>query len=159
MAKAKCPCCGSEVQKYGKAPAGGQRWHCLACGATSANAADSAAKPPGALPAWPLSGASQSEMPGEERSFRRKTSGVWGIRPMPPAVEERHRVVYMDGLRMGRAAVPLAARADGFVIGCRPSALQGLGGRGRSACPAIGSAPTSVQRRAALRVDKIRDCA
>lgn len=144
MAKAKCPCCGSEVQKYGKAPAGGQRWHCLACGATSANAADSAAKPPGALPAWPLSGASQSEMPGEERSFRKKTSGFWGIRPMPPAVEERHRVVYMDGLRIGCAAVLLIACADGFVIGRRPSALQGLGGRARSACPAIESAPISA---------------
>ena len=53
-----------------------------------------------------------------------------------------------DGLRMGRAAVPLAARADGFVIGCRLSTLQGLGGLFRMsrnrACADIGSTAGSA---------------
>ena len=77
MAKVKCPYCGSRVQKYGKTSAGRQRWHCLACGATFVNTIDNAAKLLEAFLAWLLSGTTQSEMPGEGRSFRRKTSRFW----------------------------------------------------------------------------------
>ena len=117
MAKVKCPYCGSRVQKYGKTSAGRQRWHCLACGATFVNTIDNAAKLLEAFLAWLLSGTTQSEMPGEGRSFRRKTSRFWEMWPMPPVVEERHRVVYVDGIYLTRKIVVLIACTDEHVLG------------------------------------------
>lgn len=105
MAKIKRPYCGGGARKYGKTSAGRQRWHRPACGATFVDAIDSAAKLPEAFLAWPLSGATQSEMPGEGRSFRRKASSFWEIWPMPPVVEERRRAVFVDGIYLARKIV------------------------------------------------------
>lgn len=56
-------------------------------------------------------------MTGGERTFRRKTAAFWGVRPMPPEVEAPRRVVYVDGIHLGRKAVVLIASDDEHVLG------------------------------------------
>lgn len=117
MPKIKCPYCGGGVQKYGKTSAGRQRWHCLSCGATFVNAIDNAAKLLAAFLAWLLGGSTQRGMPGGGRTFRRKTSRFWEIWPMPPVVEEQHRVVFVDGIYLARRIVVLIACSEEHVLG------------------------------------------
>ena len=54
----------------------------------------------------------QLDMPGQGRTFRRKTSRFWGIWPMPEAVDEIHRVVFVDGIWIARDLVVLIACSE-----------------------------------------------
>lgn len=56
-------------------------------------------------------------MPGAGRNFRRKTARFWGLWPLPPLIDEIHRVIYLDGIYLGRRAVVLIARSDDYVLG------------------------------------------
>lgn len=56
-------------------------------------------------------------MPGGGRTFRRKCARFWEIWPMPPKVEAPRRVVYVDGVHLGRKAVVLIASDDERVLG------------------------------------------
>lgn len=53
---------------------------------------------------WLFGKESQLDMPGEGRTFRRKTAKFWDIWPMPPKVEEMKDVLYLDGIYLGRKA-------------------------------------------------------
>ena len=66
---------------------------------------------------WLLGGGTQLGMPGQGRTFRRKTSRFWEIWPMPPVVEERHRVVFVDGIYLTRKIVVLIACTEQHVLG------------------------------------------
>lgn len=55
-------------------------------------------------------------MPGEGRTFRRQTEKFWKIWPIPDVVDEVHRVVYVDGIYLGRDAVVLIARSDEHIL-------------------------------------------
>lgn len=46
-------------------------------------------------------------MPGEGRTFRRKTARFWDIWPMPPKIEETKDVLFLDGIYLGRKACVL----------------------------------------------------
>lgn len=166
-AKAKCPYCGSKVQRYGKTAAGRQRWHCPECGATFADAIGSAAKPPGAFLAWLLPGATQPGMPGEGRSSRRRTSRLWGLRPMPPAIEGRRRVVHVDGIRPTRkTAAPIACadeRAPGRRLAGSENSKAHRALMGRIAPPEVaatdGGGGFEEARRAEWPDAEVRRCA
>ena len=56
-------------------------------------------------------------MPGQGRGFRKRTARFWDIWPMPPLIDEIHRVVYVDGIHLGRRAVVLIACSDEYVLG------------------------------------------
>ena len=65
---------------------------------------------------WLMSKGSQRDMPGQGRSFRRRTAGFWELWPMPVADGERHRVLYVDGIWLARDLVVLICRSDERVV-------------------------------------------
>ena len=56
-------------------------------------------------------------MPGEGRSFRRHTSRFWELWPLPPKIESKRDVLYVDGIYLGRKACVLICCDDEFVLG------------------------------------------
>lgn len=112
-----CPLCGSKMKRNGKTSAGRTRWRCTSCGSSSVRRIDSAAKRLDAFLGWLLSRGRQADMPGGGRTFRRRTARFWGIWPMPPKVEAPRRVVYVDGIHLGRRAVVLIASDDEHALG------------------------------------------
>lgn len=59
----------------------------------------------------------QSTMPGEGRTFRRKTAKFWDIWPMPPKIEESKDVLFLDGIYLGRKACVLICCDKKNVLG------------------------------------------
>lgn len=112
-----CPLCGREMKRNGKTSSGRQRWRCKGCGASSCKHVDNTAKLLSSFLDWLFSKKTQSEMSGGGRTFRRKTSRFWRIWAMPPKIEERHRVVYLDGIYLARKLCVLIACTDEHVIG------------------------------------------
>lgn len=78
---------------------------------------DNSAKLLEAFLGWLLTRRRQSDMPGGGRTFRRKTARFWAVWPMPPKVEGARRVVYLDGIHLGRKAVVLIASDDDHALG------------------------------------------
>lgn len=96
--------------------AGTQRWRCLECGASQTHTNDVTSRDLDAFLKWLLSKGRQTDMPGGGRSFRRRVEPFWKIWPTPEFVDEIHRVVYIDGIYLGREAVILIARSDDYVL-------------------------------------------
>lgn len=116
MESKKCQACGAPMKRNGKTRSGRQRWRCRSCGSSSSHRHDSAAKDLGSFVRWLLSKDSQLDMPGQGRTFRRRTSRFWDIWPMPEVVDEVHRVVHLDGIWLGRDAVVLIACSEEHVL-------------------------------------------
>ena len=112
-----CGVCGRKMVKNGTTKAGSTRYRCMGCGASSVRRIDNAAKLLASFLSWLLSRRRQRDMPGKGRTFRRKTRRFWQIWPMPPKIERPRRVVYVDGLHLGRKAVVLIASDDEHVLG------------------------------------------
>lgn len=55
-------------------------------------------------------------MPGQGRTFRRRTSKFWALWPQPPITGELHRVIYVDGIYLARNLVVLIASTDEYVV-------------------------------------------
>lgn len=117
MSAPKCPICKQEMKKHGKTSAGKQRWRCKKCSLTKINKINSDAKQLEEFLSWLLSKQRQLDMPGEGRWFRKRTAKFWSIWPLPPLIDEIHRVVYVDGIHLGRNAVVLIACSDEYVLG------------------------------------------
>ena len=117
MGAPNCPVCGRRMARNGKTSAGRTRWRCTSCGASSVRRIDSAAKLLALFLGWLLGRSRQADMPGGGRTFRRKTASFWEIWPMPPKVEAPRRVVYLDGIHLGRRAVVLIASDDEHALG------------------------------------------
>lgn len=117
MRSPKCSVCGSKMVKNGTTKAGSTRFRCMRCGASSTRKIDNAAKLLTSFLSWLLSRKRQCDMPGGGRTFRRKTRRFWEIWPMPPKIERPSRVVYVDGIHLGRKAVVLIASDDAHVLG------------------------------------------
>ena len=117
MSAPKCPICNQDMKKHGKTSAGRQRWRCKKCSLTKTNKINSDAKQLEEFLSWLLSKQRQLDMPGEGRWFRKRTAKFWGIWPLPPLIDEIHRVVYVDGIHLSRKAVVLIACSDEFVLG------------------------------------------
>ncbi len=56
-------------------------------------------------------------MPGEGRTFRRKTSQFWEIWPLPPKVEGKRDILYADGIYLSRKACVLICCDEEYVLG------------------------------------------
>lgn len=112
-----CPACGSICTKYGKTKAGSQRWRCGTCSLTYSPKIDNTAKQLQIFLKWLFSRQTQKEMPGEGRSFRRKTAQFWNIWPMPPKVESKRDVLFVDGIYISRKACILICCDEIHVLG------------------------------------------
>lgn len=117
MNQVRCFNCGNICVKNGKTKAGTQRWLCKECSDSFTNPIDNSTKQFVQFQHWLFSKAVQKEMSGAGRSFRRKISKFWEIWPMPPKIESPMKVVYVDGIYLGRKACILICCNKRYVLG------------------------------------------
>lgn len=117
MNQVNCPVCGKKCVKSGKTKAGSQRWFCKECKTSLTHKIDSSSKELQIFLDWLFGKESQSTMPGEGRTFRRKTSKFGDIWPMPPKIEEARDVLFLDGIYLGRKACVLICCDEKHVLG------------------------------------------
>ena len=117
MNQVNCPVCGKKCVKSGKTKAGSQRWLCKSCKTSLTHKIDNDSKELQLFLNWLFSKNSQSDMPGEGRTFRRKTAKFWDIWPLPPKIEETKDVLFLDGIYLGRKACILICCDDKHVLG------------------------------------------
>lgn len=113
----KCINCGFICKKNGKTSGGNQRWYCNNCKSSFIRTVDNSAKQLKIFHNWLFSKQTQKEMPGEGRTFRRKSSVFWNIWPMPPKIEEQRNVVFVDGIYLSRKACILICCDEKHVLG------------------------------------------
>lgn len=111
-----CPVCSEKMVKNGKTSSGKQRWRCLRCGSSHTKKYDTKAKQLEEFLAWLFSKDTLLQMPGQGRTFRRRTSEFWRLWPMPSQTGELHRVVYVDGIYLARDLVILIASSDTYIL-------------------------------------------
>lgn len=87
MNQVNCPICGKKCVKSGKTKAGQQRWFCKSCKTSSTHKINNESKELQFFSNGLFGKESQAMMPGEGRTFRRKTAKFWNIWAMPPKVE------------------------------------------------------------------------
>ena len=112
-----CPVCHGTCVRNGKNKSGSQRWLCRNCNLTFTARIDNSSKQLQVFLDWLFSKKSQREMPGEGRTFRRKTSQFWQLWPMCPKIEESRDVVFVDGIYLGRKACVLICCDKKHVLG------------------------------------------
>ena len=112
-----CPVCNSACIRFGKNRSGSQRWFCKECSIVITPEVDHSSRDLKVFLDWLFSKKTQKEMPGEGRTFRRKTSEFWNIWPMPPKIEEPRDIVYVDGIYIARKACILICCDDTNVLG------------------------------------------
>ena len=117
MNQVKCPVCGTRCVKSGKTKSGSQRWLCKKCKTSWTHKIDNEPKELQTFLSWLFGKDSQSILPGEGRTFRRKTAKFWDIWPLPPRIEESRDVVYVDGIYLGRKACVLICCDDKNILG------------------------------------------
>lgn len=111
-----CPVCGAQMKRNGKTSSGRQRWRCRDCGSSSTHTRCDLSKDLDEFLSWLLSKDRQIDMPGQGRSFRRRTQRFWQVWPMPSVVDEIHRVIYVDGIYLAKNVVILIACSDEHVL-------------------------------------------
>ncbi len=112
-----CPVCGSVCTKYGRNQSGSQRWFCKECSSVYTPKIDNSAKQLQVFLKWLFSKKTQAEMPGKGRTFRRKTSQFWEIWTLPPKIESKKDILYVDGIYLGRKACVLICCDEKYVLG------------------------------------------
>lgn len=117
MNQINCPICGNKCVKAGKTKAGKQRWLCKKCKTSLTHKIDNDSKELQIFLDWLFGKETQSIMPGEGRTFRRKTARFWDIWPMPPKIEETKDVLFLDGIYLGRKACVLICCDEKNVLG------------------------------------------
>lgn len=111
-----CPSCGKAMKRNGRTSAGTQRWRCRGCGSSAVHSYGSDLADFNAFIGWLLSKDSQRSMPGEGRTFRRRSERFWKVWPMPDVVDEVHRVVFVDGIYLDRGLCVLIACTEEHVL-------------------------------------------
>lgn len=117
MNQINCPICGNKCVKAGKTKAGTQRWLCKKCKTSLTHKIDNDSKELQIFLDWLFGKETQSIMPGEGRTFRRKTARFWDIWPMPPKIEETKDVLFLDGIYLGRKACVLICCDEKNILG------------------------------------------
>lgn len=112
-----CPICNGICIKYGKNKSGSQRWYCNNCSTVVTPQIDNSAKQLQIFLNWLFSRQTQKEMPGEGRTFRRKTVQFWNLWPMPPKIEIKSEVLYVDGIYISHKACVLICCDEDHVLG------------------------------------------
>ena len=103
--------------RHGKTSTGRQRWRCKPCQITTLNEIDSTAKHLDEFVAWLLGRRRQVDLPGGDRSFRRRCEPLWQLWPFSPIVDEVHEVIFVDGIHLGPGAVVLIAQTPDHMLG------------------------------------------
>ncbi len=116
MKAVRCPSCGAAMKRNGRTGAGSQRWRCRACGASTTVSYDDTAARLEEFLAWLMSKDTQLSMPGQGRTFRRRTAEFWRVWPMPEPTGEAHRVLFVDGIWLSRDLVVLIAHDGEHVV-------------------------------------------
>lgn len=109
-----------KLVKNGRNTAGTQRWKCPSCGASSVRKRSDRSQ----LFAlhqfidWLLGKTSQTDHDGTHsgRSFRRRITWCWELRPRIPVTGVVHEVVEIDGFNLRTGWCILTARSDGNVV-------------------------------------------
>ena len=117
MKQVICTVCKSVCVRNGKNKSGSQRWICRQCLITFTPKIDNSVKQLKLFLKWLFGKQTQKEMPGEGRTFRRKTSEFWNIWPLPPLVESKRDVLFVDGIYLGRKACILICCDEQNVLG------------------------------------------
>lgn len=104
------------MKRNGKTKAGRQRWRCKGCGASTTHTLNTDERDLKAFLEWLLSKDAQLDMPGQGRTFRRRTSRFWNIWPMPDTTGEVYKVVYVDGIYLAKDVCILIACNDAYVL-------------------------------------------
>lgn len=112
-----CPVCGKRCIRYGKNKSGTQRWFCNACGSIVTPKIDNTAKQLQIFLKWLFGKGVQSDLPGDGRTFRRKTARFWEIWTLPPVIDIPRDILYVDGIYLGRKACVLICRDEEHVLG------------------------------------------
>ena len=117
MNQVNCPIRGKKCVKSGKTKAGSQRWFCKSCKTSSTHKINNESKELQFFLNWLFGKESQAMMPGEGRTFRRKTAKFWNIWAMPPKVEGIRDVLFLDGIYLSRKACVLICCDEKHVLG------------------------------------------
>ena len=112
-----CPICKGESVRNGRNKSGSQRWICRTCSITFTPKIDNSAKQLKVFLNWLFGKKTQKEMPGEGRTFRRKTVEFWNLWPLPPLIETKSDVIFVDGIYLGRKACILICCDEKYVLG------------------------------------------
>jgi len=105
------------MKRNGKTSAGKMRWRCISCNVSKTHKICARAKHLQNFLDWLLSRKAQKDLPGGGRTFRRRAEYFWTLWPLPPVIDEIHRVIYVDGIYLSRSTVILIARSDDYVLG------------------------------------------
>ncbi len=117
-----CSTCKSKLQKWGKTPAGTQRWRCPNCTSTQVKLRPdlSRAFVLERFVTWLMGKQSQTELrlPDgiTDRAWRDQTAWCWSVAPYPEQSGEVYPVILLDGIGVG-SLVCLVARTPEFVVG------------------------------------------
>ena len=117
MKRVICPICSGSCTKYGKTQAGTQRWFCSRCSMAFSPKISNLTKQLQIFLKWLFGREVQKDMPGGGRSFRRKTAAFWDIWTLPPKVEMRSEILFVDGIYLGRKACILICCDEKNVLG------------------------------------------
>ena len=116
-----CSTCKKKLQKWGKTPAGTQRWRCPNCVSTQVKSRPdlSRAFTLERFVSWLLSKQSQAELKlpdgVTDRAWRDQIAWCWSVAPPSVLSGEIHHAVIVDGIRVG-GRICLIARTNKFVI-------------------------------------------
>ncbi len=113
----RCINCGFPCQKYGKTRAGSQRWYCTRCNTSFVNTIDNSTKRFTQFITWLFSKDTQEMMPGKGRTFRRHTAAFWDIWPMPPKIDTRNDILFVDGIYLSKKVCILICYDGSHVLG------------------------------------------
>lgn len=117
MNQVNCQICGRKCVKNGKTKAGSQRWLCKHCKISFTQQIDNESKQLQIFLEWLFSKHTLAEMPGDGRTFRRKTAKFWDIWPMPPKIEAHSDIVFVDGIYLSRKACVLICCDEKYTLG------------------------------------------
>lgn len=117
MMRISCPICGGSCVRNGTNKSGSQRWLCRSCSLTFTPKIDNSSKQLAIFLKWLFGKETQKNMRGEGRTFRRKTARFWDIWPMPPIVESKQDVLFLDGIYLSRKACILVCCNEKHVLG------------------------------------------
>ena len=117
MKSVNCPYCGAKCIRHEKNSSGTQRWFCPECKSSFTPKIDNSSKQLNMFLKWLFGRSTQANMPGGGRTFRRNTVKFWNLWPMPPVIEDKKDVLYLDGIYLARKACVLICCDDKHVLG------------------------------------------
>ena len=116
MKSVKCPSCGAKMKRSGKTSAGGQRWRCPGCGASTTVCRDGDAAALREFLGWLMSKGSQRGMPGQGRSVGAGRPGSGRSGRCPSRTASGTACSTSTGFWLARDLVVFICRSDERVV-------------------------------------------